>query len=92
MVSIKIGKFYLTFRGAVQEQQSAPELQEIHYPKKFLKEEAYRVFSLLPTTEAFHDAAIQLLKDRYDNEILIAKAHLNGVSNIDSIKKSVRRV
>ena len=41
----------------------------------------------MPTTEANHHAAIQLLKGRYDNEFLITKAHLNNTFLIDSMKK-----
>ena len=79
--------FFDMFKGTVHEQQSLPKVQKIHYLKGALKGEAKRVLSLLPTTEANYDAAIQLLKDRYDNEFLITKAHLYNIFKIDSMKK-----
>ena len=75
--------FFDMFKGTVHEQQSLPKVQKLYYLRGALKGEAKRVLSHLPTTEANYDAAIQLLKDRYDNEFLITKAHLNNIFKID---------
>ena len=79
-------KFFDMFKGTVHEQQSSPKVQKLHYLKGALKGEAKRVLSHLPTTEANYNAAIQLLEDRYNNEFLITKAHLNNIFQIDSMK------
>ena len=88
MSKIKSGKlFFDIFKWTVHEYPSSPKDQKLYHLRGALKGEAKCILAHLPTTEAKYDADIQLLKDRYDIEFLITKAHLNIIFKIDSIEK-----
>ena len=66
------------FKGTVHDHPLLPKVQKLYYVKGALKGEAKHVLAHLPTTEANYDVALKLLQDRYDNQILITKAHLSN--------------
>ena len=79
--------FFDMFKGTVHDHPTLPKVQKLFYLKGALKGDAKRVLSHLPTTEANYDAAIKLLQDRYDNQFLITKAHLNNIMKIENMRK-----
>ena len=78
--------FFDMFKGTVHDHPTLPKKQKLYYLKGALKGDAKRVLSHLPTTEANYDVAIKLLQDRYDNQFLIAKAHLTNIMKIDPMR------
>lgn len=83
----KFKEFYEMFVAVVHNQKSLSDVQRLCYLRKYLEGEALALINNLPLINDSYEAAIELLKKRYDNESLIINSHIYAILDIPTIQK-----
>ena len=75
------------FKGAVDSNDTLPDIQKLHYLKASLRDEPAKLLSHLPITGANYKVAMKLLKERYENKRLISRAHIDAILNFKPLNQ-----
>ena len=75
------------FKGAVDSNDTLPDIQKLHYLKASLRDEPAKLLSHLPITGANYKVAMKLLKERYENKRLISLAHIDAILNFKPLNQ-----
>jgi len=79
--------FYDTFNSLIINNQALDDVQKFHYLLSSVTSEAHQLIQNLPVTQQNFHVAGTLLCDRYNNERLIAAAHVKSLLSLPVINK-----
>jgi len=79
--------FYDTFNSLIINNQAPDDVQKFHYLLSSVTSEAHQLIQNLPVTQQNFHVAWNLLCDRYNNERLIAAAHVKSLLSLPVINK-----
>ncbi|XP_055617896.1 uncharacterized protein LOC129763133 [Toxorhynchites rutilus septentrionalis] len=79
--------FHDTFLALIHSNSEVPPIQKFHYLKAAVKGEAALSIESIAISSANYELAWQTLKDRYANEYLLKKRHLQALFDIQGIKR-----
>jgi len=79
--------FYDTFNSLIINNQALDDVQKFHYLLSSVTNEAHQLIQNLPVTQQNFHVAWNLLCDRYNNECLIAAAHVKSLLLLPVINK-----
>ncbi|XP_041767731.1 uncharacterized protein LOC121591381 [Anopheles merus] len=76
-----------TFEGLIHENIELPPIQKFHYLRASVKGEAAKVIEAITISAANYELAWQMLTERYSNEYLLKKRHLQALFGMATVKK-----
>ncbi|XP_062699619.1 uncharacterized protein LOC134284635 [Aedes albopictus] len=79
--------FHDTFLALIHSNTEVPAIQKFHYLRAALKGEAAQLIESIAISSVNYDLAWQTLVDRYANDYLLKKRHLQALFDIPSAKK-----
>ena len=79
--------FHDTFNGLIINNQPLDDVQKFHYLLSSVTTEAHQLVQNLPVTQQNFHVAWNLLCDRYNNERLIAAAHVKSLLSLPVMNK-----
>ncbi|XP_058822232.1 uncharacterized protein LOC131683878 [Topomyia yanbarensis] len=79
--------FHDTFLALIHSNPDLPEIQKFHYLRAAVKGEASQVIESIGICSANYTLAWQALVNRYANEYLLKKRHLQAIVDIPSMKR-----
>ncbi|XP_062710264.1 uncharacterized protein LOC134288685 [Aedes albopictus] len=79
--------FHDTFLALIHSNTEVPAIQKFHYLRAALKGEAAQLIESIAISSANYDLAWQTLVDRYANDYLLKKRHLQALFDIPAAKK-----
>ncbi|XP_053691504.1 uncharacterized protein LOC128740017 [Sabethes cyaneus] len=79
--------FHDTFLALFHSNGDVPSIQKFHYLKAALKGEASQLIESIAISSANYNLAWQTLVDRYANDYLLKKRHLQALFDISSVRK-----
>lgn len=79
--------FYDTFQALIHDNQDLPPIQKFHYLRAAVKGEAAQIIETIAISSANYPLAWQALVNRYSNEYLLKKRHLQDLLDIPRMKK-----
>lgn len=79
--------FFDTFQALIHENQDLPPIQKFHYLRAAVKGEAAQIIETIAISSANYPLAWQTLINRYSNEYLLKKRHLQDLLDIPRMKK-----
>lgn len=79
--------FHDTFLALIHSNPDVPAIQKFHYLKAALKGEAAQLIESIAISSANYNLAWQTLVDRYANDYLLKKRHLQALFDIQSAKR-----
>ena len=68
------------FRGAVHNNTALLDSQKLQYLKASLKGDAAKLLASVTITDANYSVAMRMLRDRYQNERMILRAHVHAIA------------
>ena len=71
--------FFDLFKGAVHNNSALLDSQKLQYLKESLKGDAAKLLSSVTITDANYTVALKMLRDRYQNNRMILRAHVNAI-------------
>ena len=71
--------FFDLFKGAVHNNSELLDSQKQQYLKASLKGDAAKLLSSVTVTDANYTVALKMLRDRYQNNLIILRAHVNAI-------------
>lgn len=80
--------FFETFQALVHNHSKLSKIQKFYYLQSSLKQDAKDIISSLEVTEDNYEVALNLLRERYDNQRLIINNHVKNIFNLPPIKES----
>jgi hypothetical protein len=83
----KFKHFYDTFNSLIINNKALDDVQKFHYLLSSVTSEARQLIENLPVTQQNFHVAWNLLCDRYNNECLIAAAHMKSLLSLPMINK-----
>ena len=75
------------FNDLVDSRVDLTNIQKLHYLHTSLKGEALEIIKNLPITNENYYVALDLLKNRFDNKLIISLHHVENILKINSIDK-----
>ncbi|XP_065075451.1 uncharacterized protein LOC135699156 [Ochlerotatus camptorhynchus] len=79
--------FHDTFLALIHSNAEVPAIQKFHYLRAALKGEAAQLIESIAISSANYNLAWQTLVDRYANDYLLKKRHLQALFEVQSAKK-----
>ncbi|XP_053685671.1 uncharacterized protein LOC128735203 [Sabethes cyaneus] len=79
--------FHDTFLALIHNNVDVPAIQKFHYLRAAVKGEAAQTIESISISSANYAVAWECLVNRYANEYLLKKRHLQGLFNIPSMKR-----
>ncbi|XP_065092160.1 uncharacterized protein LOC135713002 [Ochlerotatus camptorhynchus] len=79
--------FHDTFLALIHSNAEVPAIQKFHYLRAALKGEAAQLIESISISSANYNLAWQTLVDRYANDYLLKKRHLQALFEVQSAKK-----
>ncbi|XP_065085954.1 uncharacterized protein LOC135707972 [Ochlerotatus camptorhynchus] len=79
--------FHDTFLALIHSNNDVPEIQKFHYLRAALKGEAVQLIESIAISSVNYSLAWQTLVDRYANDYLLKKRHLQALFDIPSVRK-----
>ena len=76
---MKWKSFYDLFVGAVHTQPDLSPSQKLQYLKSRLQDDAAQLIESMEITDANYAIALEVLRNQYDNERLILRAHVHEI-------------
>jgi hypothetical protein len=80
--------FYDSFLSLIHENAKLENIQKLHYLRSCLGDEPRRIIESLSVSADSYNTAWQLLKERYQNKLLIVQHHINALFNLPQVTKS----
>lgn len=71
--------YYDCFRSMIHEDSSYTAIQKFYYLRAGLSGQALDLVKSVPMTDANYEVAVQLLKQRYDNQGLVIQSHIRSL-------------
>ena len=72
--------FFDLFKGAVHNNPTLLDSQKLQYLKASLKGDAAKLLSSVTITDANYTVALKMLRDRYQNNRMILRSHVNAIA------------
>ncbi|XP_062716301.1 uncharacterized protein LOC134291910 [Aedes albopictus] len=79
--------FHDTFQALIHDNQELPPIQKFHYLRAAVKGDAAQIIETISISAANYPLAWQALVNRYSNEYLLKKRHLQDLLDIPRMKK-----
>ncbi|XP_049290020.1 uncharacterized protein LOC125767458 [Anopheles funestus] len=76
-----------TFEGLIHDNPELPPIQKFHYLRASLKGEAAKVIESITISAANYEIAWKILTERYSNEYLLKKRHLQALFGMATMKR-----
>ena len=84
---IEFKHFHETLNSLIINNQALDDVQKFHYLLSFVTNESHHLIQNLPVTQQNFHVAWNLLCDKYNNERLIAAAHVKTLLSLPVINK-----
>lgn len=79
--------FIEIFMAVIDNNSSLSDVEKLFYLRNYLKGEALTLVNTLPILNSSYDEALNILKNRYDNEIMLINSHINSILEIPNIQR-----
>lgn len=79
--------FYDMFTALIEDNKQLSDVQKFYYLKNSLMHEPLGLIDCMPLTNENYHKALAILKDRYDNNLVIINSHIKAIMNLPSITK-----
>lgn len=79
--------YFHMFHDLVHSRHDLTNIQKMHYLHSSLKDEALNTIKSLPITNENYSVALELLRDRFDNNLVISAHHIQNILKINNIEK-----
>ena len=75
------------FTAVIDKNTNLSDVERLFYLRNYLKGEAFTLINTLPIVNSSYKDALDILKNRYDNETMLINCHINSILDIPNMLK-----